>query len=49
MPIIDPVGPPSPEDKQGALSRQLFWFGLLWLAGLAATFVVAYGLRALIL
>jgi hypothetical protein len=49
MPIIEPVGPPSPEEKPGVLSRQLVWFAILWFAGLLATAVVAYGLRALIL
>ena len=32
----------------GTLGRRLAWFAALWLAGLAATAVVAYGLRAML-
>jgi len=49
MPIIDPVGPPSPGEKSLGPFRQLIWFAVLWFAGLIATAAVAYGLRALIL
>ena len=33
---------------QAPLARRLAWFAALWLAGLAATAAVAYGLRALL-
>ena len=33
---------------RGTLGRRLAWFAALWLAGLAATAVVAYGLRAML-
>lgn len=36
------------DDGQAPLGRRLAWFAALWLAGLAATAAVAYGLRALL-
>jgi hypothetical protein len=33
---------------QAPLARRLAWFAALWLAGLAVTAAVAYGLRALL-
>jgi hypothetical protein len=38
---------PRREGEPGSLGRRLAWFGALWLAGLAVTAAVAYGLRAL--
>jgi hypothetical protein len=35
-------------EEQTPLGRRLAWFAALWLAGLAVTAVVAYGLRALL-
>jgi hypothetical protein len=35
-------------EEQAPLGRRLAWFAALWLAGLAVTAVVAYGLRALL-
>jgi hypothetical protein len=35
-------------DGQASLGRRLAWFAALWLAGLAVTAAVAYGLRALL-
>lgn len=37
-----------PGEDPGPLSRRLAWFAALWLAGLAATAALAYGLRALL-
>lgn len=46
-PTTEPA--PAREAQPGSLSRRLAWFGGLWLAGLAVTAAVAYGLRALLL
>jgi len=34
--------------EPGSLGRRLAWFAALWLAGLAVTAAVAYGMRALL-
>jgi hypothetical protein len=34
-----------PEPKQAPLLQRLLWFAALWLAGVAAVAIVAYGLR----
>ena len=36
------------DGDSGPLGRRLAWFAALWLASLAATAAVAYGLRALL-
>jgi hypothetical protein len=36
------------QEEPGSLGRRLAWFAALWLAGLAVTAAVAYGLRALL-
>ena len=35
-------------EEPGSLGRRLAWFAALWLAGLAVTAAVAYGMRALL-
>lgn len=47
MPVII-EGPPGPDDPPRPLWRRLAWFAGLALASLAATGVVAYGLKALL-
>lgn len=42
-------GPPEDGDPKPPLGRSLMWFAGLWVAGLLAVAVAAYGLRALIL
>lgn len=49
MAIIDPVGPPEPGEPLPPWRERLLWFAALWLTGLAAITVVAYGLRFLII
>lgn len=46
--IIEPVGPPGPDEPQGPLWRRLLWFAGLALGGLIAVGIVAYGLKALL-
>jgi hypothetical protein len=47
MPPTTDGGRRAGEDP-GPLGRRLAWFAALWLAGLAVTALVAYGLRALL-
>ena len=42
----DPAG--GRDEEPGPLGRRLAWFAALWLAGLAVTAAIAYGLRALL-
>lgn len=42
-------GPPEAGAEKPPLRRSLLWFALLWMGGLAATAVIAYALRALII
>lgn len=44
--IIEP--PPEPGETPGPLRSRLLWFAALWLGGAAATALVAYGLRMLL-
>ncbi|MFO1017559.1 MAG: hypothetical protein U1E03_08180 [Hyphomonadaceae bacterium] len=46
-PIIE--GPPEEGEAPRPLGKRLLWFVALWLGGLIAVAVAAYGLRALIL
>jgi hypothetical protein len=46
-PIIE--GPPEEGETRRPLGKRLLWFVALWLGGLIAVAVVAYGLRASIL
>lgn len=46
-PIIE--GPPEEGEAPLPLGKRLLWFVALWLGGLIAVAVAAYGLRALIL
>ena len=48
MPPTTDRPPARGEPGQAPLGRRLAWFAALWLAGLAATAAVAYGLRALL-
>lgn len=45
-PIIE--GPPEGEKDLRPLRSRLLWFAALWIGGAAATALVAYALRALI-
>ena len=42
-------GPPEPGDPKRPLGKSLLWFAALWVGGVAAVAIAAYGLRALIL
>ena len=46
-PIIE--GPPEEGEAPRPLGKRMLWFVALWLGGLIAVAVAAYGLRALIL
>ena len=46
-PIIE--GPPEAGEPRRPLGKRVLWFAALWLGGLIAVAVIAYGLRALIL
>ena len=46
--IIEPQGPPGPDDPQPPLIRKLAWFVGLALAAALSTALVAYGLKALL-
>lgn len=47
-PTTDTGGRGRRDGDPGPLSRRLAWFAALWLASLAATAALAYGLRALL-
>ena len=46
--IIEPQGPPGPEEPPPPLARRLGWFVGLALASAAAVALAAYALRALL-
>jgi len=48
MPHITDRPPGDDGPEQAPLGRRLAWFAGLWLAGLAVTAALAYGLRALL-
>ncbi len=48
MPPTTELRPEADARGQRLLGRRLAWFAALWLASLAATAAVAYGLRALL-
>jgi hypothetical protein len=47
--IIEPQGPPGPDDPSPSLISRLIWFAGLAIVAAAATGLVAEGLRLLIL
>jgi len=42
-------GPPEDGEALRPLGKRLLWFAALWVGGLVAVAIAAYGLRALIL
>jgi hypothetical protein len=48
MPPITDRGRQGDDGEPASLGRRLAWFAALWLAGLAATAALAFGLRALL-
>jgi hypothetical protein len=46
--IIEPEGPPGPDDPQAPLIQRLAWFVGLALAAAMATALAAYALKALL-
>ena len=48
MAIIEPIGPPGPEEPRQPWWRSLAWFLAIAVGSLIAVGVVAYGLKALL-